>query len=67
MARSKRCVECLYSGRLSRASGTDNWRENVTCDHLIVTGTIKDKGPDPDNCLLFVQRTPENVRATKLF
>lgn len=64
MARSAKCIDCVYSGRLRGLTDT-NWRESVTCDHLILTGKVGDKGDDPNNCLLFQQRTKESLRTIK--
>lgn len=66
MARSKNCLKCKYCYPIrSDSTALKDWRNNFTCDHLIKTGILADKGPDPDNCLLFEEKT--DIRSKFLF
>lgn len=60
MARSKNCLKCKYCGRLSGGMA-HNWRNDYTCDYLIMTGKIGDKGDDVDHCKLFEKKTGKRV------
>lgn len=64
MAQSRQCMRCKYRGRLH--SGTIvSYETDICCDHFLITGELKDKGADKNNCLLFEQKTRK--RNTKLY
>lgn len=55
MARSKNCLKCYYCGNIRGTTGT-NYKNDFTCDYMLVTGKMVkpgDKGDDPDHCKLF--------------
>ncbi len=57
MARSKNCLKCDYCHPLAGACGSKKlWRTHWSCDFYIEEGHMEDKGPDPDNCLLFKKK-----------
>lgn len=52
MARSKKCLTCAYCCNIRGASNA-SWKNDYSCDYLLITGTRGNKGDDVDNCLLY--------------
>lgn len=56
MSRSKKCLKCVYCHLLTGSTYSKNWRDDYYCSYYTDKGHMDDKGPDPDNCLLFEGR-----------
>lgn len=57
VARSIKCLDCIYCRQIrSDDYAKRDYRNNYTCDYLLITHVIGNKGKDPDRCLLFERR-----------
>ena len=57
VARSIRCLDCIYCRQIRYDTPAKrDYRNNYTCDYLLITQKIGDKGKDPDKCLLFERK-----------
>ncbi|MCM1400336.1 MAG: hypothetical protein NC225_12745 [Clostridium sp.] len=54
MARSRKCLDCVYCRQIRYDDfARRDYRNNYTCDYMLITHRMGNKGNNPDKCLLF--------------